>query len=149
MSLGGLIKGAITGKNSWADVGSKIESLLATNVVDPLEAFGEQFASDFGKAALTEAGAVVSTIAPEILADPAQTGSIIASNIPTVLSTLETQGIKIAETDAVQVANTVIGNALRVQITATQVAQPATPVDPTVAASVGSSIAAAGAQATS
>jgi hypothetical protein len=148
MSLFGLIKGAVTGKNTWGDVGSKIESLLVTDVVDPLEALGEQFASDFGKAALAEAGTVVSTIAPEILADPAQTGSIIASNIPTVLTNLEQQGIKIAETDAVQEAQTVVGNALRVQVTAAQVAAPATPVTAATAAAVATAVSSAGQAAT-
>ena len=114
MSLIGTVRAAINGTGTWTDVGHKVEGLFTSDVVDPLEAFGLQFASDFGKAALQEAAQYV----PQMIANPSSIGSLI----PTVASDLETKGIQIAETDALQDANTIIGNALRTQLTAAQVA---------------------------
>jgi hypothetical protein len=126
MSLFGLVKQAIEGQATWSDVGQKIESLFTTDVVSPLEAFGEQFISDFGKASLTIAG----TFVPQLLS-----GTLtIATAIPQVAAQLEQQAVSIAETDALQDANTVIGNALRVQLTAAQVTAATTPATPVPAA---------------
>lgn len=148
MSLQKLFIGAVEGKNTWADVGSKIVSLLKSDVVDPLVAFGEQFATDFGKAALAEAGSVAATLLPEILANPTNVGSLIAAQIPVVAATLETQGVTIAATDAIQDANTIIGNALRTQVTAVQITGGNTTKDPAAtpdqAATIGAAIADAG-----
>jgi hypothetical protein len=117
MSLIGVVRNVIKGTEPPSDILAKLKELLTDDVVDPVETFGEQFASDFGKAALAEAGALVTTVGPELIAGT----TTIAAQIPTILSTLEQQGIKIAETDALQDASTVVGNALRVQVTASQI----------------------------
>jgi len=113
MSLIGVIRNAIDGKESWGDVGTKIEALFVADVVDPGIVWGKQFLSDFGKAALVEAA----KYGPQLLANPSSIGTLI----PTIATDLEQQGIKIAETDALQDANTIIGNALRTQLTAAQI----------------------------
>jgi hypothetical protein len=113
MSLGAIFIGAVEGKRPWSDVWSKATALAKQDVVDPVEAFGSQFLSDFGKAALAEAATVV----PQILSGQLN----IATAIPQIATMLEQQGIKIAETDALQEANTVIGNAVRVQVTSAQI----------------------------
>lgn len=92
----------------------KLKSLFVSNVVDPVEVFAKQFLSDFGKAALAEAAQYV----PQLIQNPSAIGTLI----PIIASDLEKQAIKIAGTDALQDANTIIGNALRTQLTAAQVA---------------------------
>jgi hypothetical protein len=113
MSLIGVIRNAIDGKETWSDVGSKIEALFVEDVVDPGIVWGKQFLSDFGKATLVEAA----KYGPQLLANPSSIGTLI----PTIATDLEQQGIKIAETDALQDASTIIGNALRTQLTADQI----------------------------
>ena len=126
MSLSGLIKQALNGQATWGDVGTKIENLFVQDVVDPVEVFGEQFLTVFGKAALNEAAVYGPQIAQDLVSGNA---SQIPALIPVIAAKLEQDGITAGE----QVAAQVIGNALRVQGTATAVAvptAPATPVDP-------------------
>lgn len=125
-----LIRGAFNGTNSWSDVGHKMKNLFVDNVVDPGEVFLEQFATDFGKAALAEAGKILPSVLAQVIANPSQTGSIIAQATPGIVQDLENAGITIAETDAIQDAPTVVANALRVQLTAAQTVAVTTPIQP-------------------
>lgn len=117
MSFFQILADAFEGKRPWADVESKAKAIVVQDAVDPLVAFGKQFATDFGKAALKEAQSDAATLLPQVVANPSNIGSIIATAAPGILSRLEAQAITTAEQDA----STVVGNALRVQLTAAQV----------------------------
>jgi hypothetical protein len=122
MSLIGTIRNAIDGREPWSNVLEKAESLVVDDVVDPVESFSLQFASDFGKAALLEAG----TYGPQIAADLVSgNASQIPALIPVIAQKLASDGITVAETDAAKDVNQIIGNALRVQGTAVLLNPPA------------------------
>lgn len=123
-----LIRGAFNGTNEWADVGHKLGQLFQADVVDPAEVFVEQFATDFGKAAMTEVAKVVPQLLQEVIEAPENIGAIIADEVPNILKDLENLGIQVAETDAIQSAQTIVGNALRVQLTAAQMVAATTPI---------------------
>lgn len=124
MSLIGVIRNAYNGKQPWSDVLKKVEGLVVDNVLDPLESFALQFASDFGKAALAEAAIYGPQIAQDLLSGNA---SQIPALIPIIAAKLAQDGITIAETDAAKDINQIVGNALRVQGTAVLLAPPFIP----------------------
>ena len=123
MSFFQILADAVEGKRPWSDVESKAKAIVIQDAVDPLIAFGKQFLTDFGRAALKEAQADVQTLLPQVLANPSAIGTTIAAATPGILSRLEAQAITTAEQDA----TTVVGNALRVQLTAAQVTTVAAP----------------------
>jgi hypothetical protein len=83
MSLIGLVRQAIDGQATWADVGQKIESLAETGAVDALEQlenFGANFLTKFAPAETQS----VATAGVSLL-----TGSSVASAGSTLLSQTE------------------------------------------------------------
>ena len=104
MSLIGIIRNAIEGKQSWSDVRHKIEALVGASVIDPLKLFTNQFASDFGKQALKIAADDVT----KVLA-----GASIKDVAANIVSQLSDVAVTVAEKDG-----TVALNALRVHLTA-------------------------------
>lgn len=111
-----IVEGAIEGDRPWSDVWSDIqkgESQLGQVVVPALEKFTEQFLSDFGSQALTEA----EKVAPSVL-DGTQSIQDAATSI---LPLITADAVTDAEKDG-----TVALNAVRVQLTALTAA-PAAP----------------------
>src|ERR1700733_3052285 len=108
MALIKIVEGAIEGTDTWGDVLKKVEQLGGEVIADgetALEAFTDQFLSDFGSQALAQAAA----LAPGVIAG--------TTSIQAAAATLGGQITADAITDA-EKDGTVALNALRVQITA-------------------------------